>query len=128
MRTAPNGGDFPLLQTSGGTIGTTSISSFAGQLLLTLPSTPETYFQIYRGEIQLSSANFTPRMLTFKNKTFGSGSRKGLTFYYDGFPFTQPPGQPDEPRTDLEASINVIPTPSSLAVLGVAGVLLRRRR
>jgi uncharacterized protein (TIGR03382 family) len=67
-------------------------------------------------------------VLTFKNKTFGSGSTKGLTFYHDASAANKQSGQPDEPRTDLEASIHVIPTPSSLAVLGVAGVLLRRRR
>jgi uncharacterized protein (TIGR03382 family) len=127
VRTATSGAQ-SITGTSGGTIGTTAISSFAGQLLLTLPSTPETYYQIYRGEIKVSSANFTPRVLTFKNKTFGSGSTKGLTFYHDASAANKQSGQPDEPRTDLEASIHVIPTPSSLAVLGVAGVLLRRRR
>ena len=121
-------GSTAILTTSGGTIGGTAITSFAGQLLLTLPSAPETYYQLVVGEIKLSSANFTPRVLTFKNKTFGSGSTKGLTFYNDASPTNKQSAQPDEPRTDLEASINVIPTPASLAVLGVAGVLLRRRR
>jgi len=127
VRTATSGAQ-SIVSTSGGTIGTTAITSFAGQLLLSLPNTPETYYQIYWGEIKLSSANFTPRVLTFKNRTFGSGTTKGLTFYHDASPTNKQTGQPDEPRTDLEASINVIPTPSSLAVLGVAGVLLRRRR
>ena len=127
IRTATSGST-AIHQTSGGTIGTTAITSFAGQLLLTLPSTPQTYYQIVVGEIKLSSANFTPRVLTFKNKTFGSGTTKGLTFYHDASAANKQSGQPDEPRTDLEASINVIPTPASLAVLGVAGVLLRRRR
>jgi hypothetical protein len=121
-------GSAAILATSAGTIGGTAITSFAGQLLLTLPSAPQTYYQLVVGEIKLSSANFTPRVLTFKNKTFGSGSTKGLTFYNDASPTNKQSGQPDEPRTDLEASINVIPTPASLTVLGVAGVLLRRRR
>jgi len=127
VRTATSGGQ-TIIGTSGGAIGGTAITSFAGQLLLTLPSTPETYYQIFRGEIKISNVIFTPRVLTFKNRTFGSGSTKGLTFYSDASPTNKQTGQPDEPRTDLEASINVIPTPSSLAVLGVAGVLLRRRR
>ena len=128
LRTASSGGDFPVLQTSGGTIGTTSILSFAGQLLLTFPSTPETYYQIYRGEIKLSGVNFTPRILTFKNRTLGSGTTKGLTFYHDGSPTNKQSGQPDEPRTDLEASINVIPAPGAAALIFAGAVVARRRR
>ena len=127
VRTATSG-EVTIVSVAGSTIGTTAVTSFAGQLLLTLPSTPQTYYQIYRGEIKISNVNFTPRVLTFKNKTFGSGTTKGLTFYHDASAANRQSGQPDTPRTDLEASINVIPTPSSLAVLGVAGVLLRRRR
>ncbi len=127
VRTATSGGQ-AIIGTSGGAIGGTAITSLAGQLLLTLPSTPETYYQIFRGEIKISNVIFTPRVLTFKNKTFGSGTTKSLTFYHDASAANKQSAQPDEPRTDLEASINVIPTPASLAVLGVAGVLLRRRR
>ena len=127
VRTASSG-DSTLSGTTGGTLGSTAPWSRAGQLLLTLPSEPQTYYQMLRGEFKLSSANFTPRVLTFKNKTFGSGLSKGLTFYHDASPTNKQTGQPDEPRTDLEASINVIPTPASLTVLGVASVLLRRRR
>lgn len=128
VRTATTG-EVPIVQVSGNTIGTASVTSFAGQLFLgPLPTPPQTYYQIYVGEIKVSASNFTPRVLTFTNKTFGSGNTKGLTFFHDGSPTNKQSGPSTEPRTDLEASISVIPAPGTLAILGVASVLLRRRR
>jgi hypothetical protein len=67
-------------------------------------------------------------VLTFKNKTFGSGSTKGLTFYHDASAANKQSGQPDEPRTDLEASINVIPAPGAASLIFAGAVVARRRR
>lgn len=128
VRTATSG-EVPIVTVSGNTIGTSSITSFGGQLLLgPLPAPPQTYYQIYFGEIKLSASNVLSRVLTFKNKTFGSGNAKGLTFYHDASPTNKQSGQPDSPRTDLEATITVIPTPGTIAVIGAALIACRRRR
>lgn len=126
-RTASSG-NVALLQTSGGTIGTTAITSFGGQLLLNLPGSPETYYQIYTGEINLGDANLALRTLVFSNKTFGSGTTKGLTFYHDASAANKQSGQPETGRADITASINVIPTPASLALIGLGGLVAARRR
>ncbi len=127
VRTASSG-NVALLQTSGGTIGTTAITSFGGQLLLSLPSAPETYFQIYTGEINLGDANLALRTLVFSNKTFGSGTTKGITFYHDASANNKQSNQPETGRADITASINVIPTPASLALIGLGGLVAARRR
>lgn len=130
VRTASSGNP-ALLQTSGGTIGTTAITSFGGQLLLDLSGlvgNPQTYFQIYTGEIKLSAANVATRTLVFSNKTYGSGATKGLTFYHDGSIFNKQSGEPSDGRADLTASINVVPTPASLALIGLGGLVAARRR
>ncbi len=105
-RTASSG-NVALLTTSGGTIGGTGITSFGGQLLLSLPSAPETYFQIYTGEIRLSASNLSARTLVFQNKTFGSGATKGVTFYHDASANNKQSNQPETGRADITASINV---------------------
>ena len=127
-RTATAGNN-ALTATSGGTIGGTSITSFGGQLLLSLPGAPETYFQIYTGEINLGDANLALRTLVFSNKTFGVGTTtKGITFYHDGSANNKQSGQPEAGRADITASINVIPTPASLALIGLGGLVAARRR
>lgn len=127
VRTASSG-NAALLQTSGGTIGTTAITSFGGQLLLNLPGAPETYYQIYTGEINLGDANLALRTLVFSNKTFGSGTTKGMTFYHDASAANKQSGEPASGRADITASINVIPTPASLALIGLGGLVAARRR
>ena len=126
-RTASSG-NAALLTTSGGTIGGTGITSFGGQLLLSLPGAPETYYQIYTGEINLGDANLALRTLVFSNKTFGSGTTKGITFYHDASANNKQSGQPETGRADITAAINVIPTPASLALIGLGGLVAARRR
>ncbi len=122
-------GNNALTATSGGTIGGTGITSFGGQLLLSLPGAAETYYQIYTGEINLGDANLALRTLVFSNKTFGvSTTTKGITFYHDGSPNNKQSGQPETGRADITASINVIPTPASLALIGLGGLVAARRR
>lgn len=68
-------------------------------------------------------------MLIWKNSTFGvSPNIKGLTFYTYGSPANKLSAEPDGPRTDLNASIFVSPTPGSLAIFGLFGLFARRRR
>ena len=124
-------GNAALLATSGGTIGGTGITSFGGQLVLDLSpfqGAPQTYLQIYTGEIKLSVANLALRTLVFSNKTSGSGTTKGLTFYHDASLTTKQSGEPASGRADITASINVIPTPASLALIGLGGLVAARRR
>jgi hypothetical protein len=124
-------GNAALIATAGGTIGGTGITSFGGQLLLDvsgLVGNPQTYYQIYTGEINLGDANLALRTLVFSNKTFGSGSTKGLTFYHDASQANKQSGQPETGREDITASINVIPTPASLALIGLGGLVAARRR
>lgn len=131
VRTASSGNP-ALTQISGGTIGTTAITSFGGQLLLDLSGfvgNPQTYFQIMTGEVKVVAG--TVRSMVFKNKTYGSGNTKGLTFYHDASIANKQSGEPDTAngaRTDLEASINVIPTPASMALIGLGGLVAARRR
>lgn len=125
VRTASSG-EVPIVQTSGGVIGTTSITSFAGQVLATLPSQPQTYYELLRGEIKLGPSGVL-RLLLLRNKTFGSGSTPGMRFYHDGSPVNLQSGMPDTPRVDITADI-FIPAAPSVLVLGAAFVVLRRRR
>ena len=126
-RTASSG-NIALTNTVGGTIGGTGITSFGGQLLLSLPGAAETYYQVYTGEIKLSAGNLALRTLVFSNKTFGSGNTKGITFYHDASPANKQSGQPDAGREDMVAEINVIPAPASLALVGLGGLVAARRR
>lgn len=125
VRTASSG-EVPIVQTSGGVIGTTAITSFAGQVLATLPSQPQTYYELLQGEIKLGPSGML-RVLLLRNKTFGSGSTPGMRFYHDGSPVNLQSGTPDTPRVDINADI-FIPAAPSVMVLGAAFALLRRRR
>ena len=102
-------GNPALLSVSGGTIGTTAITSFGSQLFLgPLPDPPETYREIYRGEVKVVSDAL--RTMVLRNKTFGSGATAGLTFYHDASLANKQSAAPTAaagPRTDLEASIVV---------------------
>lgn len=124
VRTASSG-ELPVVQTSGGVIGADLVTSFAGQVLTTLPAQPQTYYELLRGEIKVHSG--VARFLDLINKTFGSGSTPGLLFYHDGSPSNLQSGVPDTPRIDRTAYI-FIPSSPSLGVLGAALVVLRRRR
>ncbi|MBN8598615.1 MAG: PEP-CTERM sorting domain-containing protein [Planctomycetes bacterium] len=122
-------GNPALIQVAGATIGTSAVTSFGSQLFLAdIPF--ETYKEIYIGEVKIG-ADGTERQIQIKNKTFGSGNTAGLTFYntaslvnkQSGAPQTSGPG-----RLDLIASINVVPAPSALALIGLGGLVAARRR
>lgn len=125
VRTASSG-EAEVLQTSGGVIGTTSIQSNAGQVLTTLPSKPETYFELLRGEIKMNGSGLVRGPL-LRNKTFGSGSTPGLLFYHDGSPTNLQTGMPDTPREDQVASM-FIPSAPTTAIVAMALLGARRRR
>ncbi|MBY0111282.1 MAG: hypothetical protein K2Y21_00565 [Phycisphaerales bacterium] len=125
VRTASSG-EVPVVQTSGGVIGTSSVTSFAGQVLATLPAQPQTYYELLRGELKVHSG--VARFLDLINKTFGSGSVPGLVFYHDGSPLNLQSGVPDTPRFDRTAYIFIPSPPSLTMVLGVAFAARRRRR
>ena len=122
-------GNPALVTIAGNTIGTSAITSFGSQLFLGPLPASETYKEIYVGEVKVVSG--VVRTMVFKNKTFGSGATAGLTFYHDGSLANKQsaaPGTAAGPRTDIEASINVIPTPASLALIGLGGLVAARRR
>jgi len=107
-----------LVQISGATIGTTAVTSFGSQLFLS--SVPlEPYKEVYIGEIVLGS-DLAPRMITIKNKTFGSGTAMGLAFYNSASPVNH---QSAAPTSSQPVHINAVihvgvedPCPSDLNV------------
>jgi len=109
QRTIPSGNP-ALVQILGATIGTGAINSFGSQLFLS--SVPlEPYKEVYIGEVKLGS-DTTPRTITIKNKTYGTGNTKGLTFYNSASPVNnQSAGPLSNDRVDLEAMINVLEDP-----------------
>lgn len=125
VRTASSGGA-EVVQTSGGTIGTAGVGSFAGQELTTLPAQPQRYFELLRGQIKTSPSGLV-RGLLLKSKTFGSGSIPGLLFYHDGSPVNLQSGVPDGPRIDREADMFVPAAPTTV-LLAAALIGVRRRR
>jgi hypothetical protein len=124
-RTASSGGA-EVVQTSGATIGTAGVGSFAGQELTTLPAQPQRYFELLRGQLKTSPSGVV-RVLVLRSKTFGSGSIPGLLFHHDGSPFNLQSGVPDGPRIDREADM-FVPAGPSVAVAGIAALVARRRR
>jgi len=117
QRTISNGGA-ALVQLSGATIGTTTTASFGSQVFLG-PVPLEPYKEVYIGEVKLGS-DTTPRTITIKNKTFGSGSARGLAFYNNASPVNNQSGVPTvDQHVNLEAIIHVgveDPCPSDLNV------------
>lgn len=77
-------GNAAFVSVSGSTIGTSAITSFAGQLLLDLTpllTQPETELVLMEGEIVVGPSALA-RSLVLGNKTFGSGTTPGLRFYH----------------------------------------------
>lgn len=128
QRTISNG-NAALVQILGATIGTAAVTSFGSQLFLAdVPL--ETYKEIYTGEVKTSASNVM-RVIELKNKTFGSGNTAGLTFYNSASPANKESGAPQvggPGRVDMNAAIFLIPTPGSLAPLGLIGAVLAHRR
>jgi hypothetical protein len=131
VRTSSSGNP-ALTQIAGGTIGTTAVTSFGGQLLLDLSGfvgNPQTYYQIMTAEVKVVSG--TVRTMVWQNKTFGSGNTKGLTFYHDASLANKQSDAPNSSapsRSDMVAEIRVIPTPASMALIGLGGLVAARRR
>jgi hypothetical protein len=121
-------GSTVITQIAGSIIGTTSVTSFGSQLFLgDVPFEP--YKQVYIGEVKIGGDS-TPRAITLRNNTFGSGNTRGVTFYSSSSPVNKQSGAPidDVGRFDLNATINVIPAPGALALLGLGGLVAARRR
>lgn len=133
-RTLPQGNAALLTNSNNGTIGTAGATSFGSNLALaSLPEVPVTYNEIYTGIITIGdNGTGLARTLVWMNKTFGVAANniKGATFYNYGSPTNKLSGGPDTARTDLTAEINVaaIPAPSALALLGLGGLAVARRR
>jgi len=99
-------GNPALVSIAGATIGTSAVTSFGSQLFLAdVPLEP--YKEIYRGEVKLS-ADPTERLIRIRNKTYGSGSTKGLVFYNSASPANKQSAAPSvDDHFNLEATINV---------------------
>lgn len=111
VRVAPTGNPALTSISGSGVIGTTAVTSFASQILLSLDGfleVPQYTFYILRGELKLSST-LQPRSLTISNKTFGSGNTPGLTFYHSGSPINRQTAKPEDTNTrvDINATINL---------------------
>ncbi|MBX3379799.1 MAG: PEP-CTERM sorting domain-containing protein [Phycisphaeraceae bacterium] len=103
--------------------------SFASQLLLTLPTEPVFMTQIASGKITIGNNNLGAmvRTIVFTNNTFGSGATPGLSFYRDGSQQTGAPDNAGAPEF-LFATIEVVPAPGAMALLGLGGLVAARRR
>lgn len=111
VRTIPSG-NAALVQVSGATIGTTAVTSFGSQLFLAdVPF--ETYKEVYVGEVKLDGGGAS-RTITIMNKTFGSGTTPGLSFYNSASPVNKQSGAPQAGgpgRADMNATISVVRAP-----------------
>ncbi|HEX8878287.1 MAG TPA: PEP-CTERM sorting domain-containing protein [Phycisphaerales bacterium] len=107
---------------SGRVLGNTTSLSFASQLLLSLPANPVYTTQILSGQIRIG--NNTPgsfvRTIELRNNTLTT-----LNFYGAG---STTAGAPLGDLANSNAVINVIPTPASMALLGLGGLVAARRR
>ncbi len=105
-------GNPALLTISGGLMGSTAPTSFGSQQALGLdPDVVQNYTEICRGTLNIVSP--TIRTLTLKNKQFGSGGTKGLTFYNDASITNRQAGAPIDAsaRVDQIATIEVVALP-----------------
>lgn len=100
-------GNPALISISGATIGTTAVTSFGSQVFLG-DLFLEPYKEIYKGEVKLGS-DTSVRTIVIKNKTYGSGTTAGLTFYNSASLSNKQSGKPDNPegRVDINATIIV---------------------
>lgn len=108
VRVAATGGT-QILTVNGNVIGTTSITSFAGQLILNLQPyvlSPQTFYPLYTGQLTLD-ASATGRTITMTNNTFGTGSTKGLLLNHSGALTSNENGQPAGTPTFVDATIQV---------------------
>lgn len=123
-------GSSAIVTINGSIIGTTAVTSFGSQLFLgDVPFEP--YKEVYNGEIKLSATFLAPRVITIMNNTFGSGSTPGLTYYNSASPVNKQSGAPQAGgpgRIDMNATIEIIPAPASLAIVGLGGFVAARRR
>ena len=121
-----SGGNAAVLSTSqsaaGRILGNTTSLSFASQLLLSLPANPVFVTQILSGQIRIgnSAPNAWVRTIELKNNTLTT-----LTFYGAG---STSAGPALGDLVHSTATINVIPTPASLALIGLGGLVAARRR
>ena len=115
----------------GGTAGT----SFTGRLLLdpaayapSLGGTPQLQSVIRAGTIRVGQT-LGSRVINFRNNT---RVLNGQGWYREGFnansAFDATLGWPAGSATDINGVLNVIPTPGSLALLGLGGLVAARRR
>lgn len=112
-------------QISGGTIGTTAVTSFLSSLYLgDIPNLP--YIEVYHGEVKVTDG--TDRTMTLQIKTFGSGNTKGATFYNTAALASKQSAAPTDAATNFNATITVVPAPASLALVGLGGLVAARRR
>lgn len=113
VRVAPSGNPVLLaVNNTTGVIGSNTITSFGGQLLLAIEpyvEVPEYEFVLFRGEISISASQ-PPHGLTISNNTFGSGNTAGLTFYHSASLTNKQSGRPDPENTreDHNALISVV--------------------
>lgn len=104
-------GNAAVVSVTGSTIGTSAITSFAGQLLLDLTPLlvqPETDLVLMEGEIVVGPSALA-RSLVLGNKTFGSGTTPGLRFYHAASLANKQFGPPaaGSVRADQNATITV---------------------
>lgn len=111
---------------NGNLIGTTSSASFAQQFSLDpLPAQPVLYLELFKAEIVVGVG--VPRLMTVMNNSFGTDLVPGLTFFHDASRANQQYAAPSDPldRTDINATIQVIPAPATLIPFAL---LIRSRR
>lgn len=110
-------------QTPGGRVlGNGTALSFASQLLLTLPANPVYVTQILSGQIRIG--NNTPGSFV-RTISLGNNSLSALNFYGAG---STTAGAALGDLMHSNATINVIPTPASAALIGLGGLVAVRRR
>lgn len=107
---------------AGRTLGNATPLSFASQLLLVLPGTPVYVTQILSGQIRIgnSAPGSFVRTIELRNNTLST-----LSFYGQG---STTAGAALGDLVHSTATINVIPTPATAALIGLGGLVAARRR